>query len=72
MNTEEHRVDHGNIEHVRSRISNLFTQCLYDIENTVSVAGLTMKDVGVDVEKYVLCSDTCVVELKLQLEHQMP
>lgn len=65
MNTEELR--DGNIDHIRSRISNLFTQCLNDIEKTVSVAGLTMKDVGVDVGKYVLCGDTCIVELKLQL-----
>jgi hypothetical protein len=67
MKTEEQRTNLGEIDHIKSRISNLFTQCLNDIEKTVSVAGLTMRDVGVDVEKYVLCGDTCVVELKLQM-----
>jgi hypothetical protein len=41
------------------------------MENTAAIAGLTMKDAGVDVERYSVCSDTCVVELKLQLEDQM-
>lgn len=72
MRTEEKRVDQGNIERVRIKISHLFAQCLCEMENTVAIAGLTMKDAGVDVEKYSVCSDTCVVELKLQLENQMP
>ena len=67
MNTEEKRVERGNVEHIRLRISKLFSQCLNDIEQTVSEAGLNMKEVGVDVEKYALCGDTCVVELKLHM-----
>jgi hypothetical protein len=67
MNTEELQATHGNVEYTRLRISNLFTQCLNDIEKTASAAGLTMRDIGVDVEKYVLSGDTCVVELKMHL-----
>jgi len=67
MNTEEQRVDRVNVEDIRSRISSLFARCLNDIENTVSGAGLTMKDVGVDVGTYALCNDKCIVELKMQL-----
>lgn len=67
MHTEELQTDHSDINHIRSRISNLLNQCLDDIEKTVSVAGLTMKDVGIDMEKYALYGGTCIVELKLQL-----
>jgi hypothetical protein len=54
MKTEELRATHVNVEHTKLKISNLFTQCLNDIEKTASAAGLTMKDVGVDIGKYVL------------------
>ena len=67
MNTAEQRVERGDIEHIRLRITKLFSQCLNDIEHTVSEAGLNMREVGVDLEKYVLCGDTCIVELKLQM-----
>jgi hypothetical protein len=67
MKTEELQVRQGTVEHIRSRISILFTQCLHDIEKTASAAGLTMRDVGVDMEKYILSGDTCVIELKMQL-----
>jgi hypothetical protein len=67
MNTEEFKATQGNVEHTRLRISNLFTQCLNDMEKTASAAGLTMRDIGVDVEQYVLSGNTCVVELRLQL-----
>jgi hypothetical protein len=66
MNIEEQRT-HGDVEHIRLRISKLFTQCLDDIERTLLIAGLTMRDVGIDVEKYVSCGNTCFVELKLKL-----
>ena len=67
MNTEELRATHGNVESARLRISNLFAQCLNDIEKTAIAAGLTMRDVGVDVEKYVVSGDSCVFEMKLQV-----
>ena len=67
MNTEEFKATHGNIEHAKLRISNLFTQCLNDIQKAASAAGFTMRDIGVDVEQYVLSGDTHVVELRLQL-----
>jgi hypothetical protein len=67
MHTEELRVTNGNVESARSRIYTLFTQCLHDIEKTASAAGLTMRDVGIDVEKYAASGDSCIVELKLQL-----
>ena len=67
MNTEELRATHGNVENARLRISNLFAQCLNDIEKTASAAGLTMRDVGVDVEKYVVSGNSCIFEMKLQM-----
>jgi hypothetical protein len=67
MNAEEQQTDHRDINLIKSNISNLFNQCLDDIEKTVSVAGLTMKDVGIDMGKYTLYGGTCSVELKLQL-----
>ena len=67
MNTAEKRIERGDIEDIRLRISKLFSQCLDDIEHTVSEAGLNMREVGVDLEKYVLCGDKCIVELKLQM-----
>jgi hypothetical protein len=69
MNTQEQRVDQVDVERIRSRISGLFAQCLSDIEDAVSGAGLTMKDVGIDVGTYALCGDACIVELKMQLSH---
>lgn len=67
MHTEKQQTDHRDINLIRSRITNLFNQCLDDIEKTVSVAGLTMKDVGIDMGKYTLYGGTCIVELKLEL-----
>ncbi len=67
MNTEELRATHGNVKIARLRISNLFAQCLNDIEKTAAAAGLTMRDVGVDVEKYVVSGNSCIFEMKLQV-----
>jgi hypothetical protein len=36
----------ANIERTRKRIFNLLTQCIKDIEMTVTVSGLKMRDVG--------------------------
>jgi hypothetical protein len=58
---------HNSVEHAKVRIFNLFTQCILDIEKTASTSGLTMRDVGVDVEKYISAGDSYIVELKLQM-----
>lgn len=65
MNTSEH-TEHGNVELVRNRISKLFTQCLNDIEKAVSTSGLTMRDVGIEVENYSSSGELHIVEMKLQ------
>ncbi len=36
----------ANIKRTRMRIFNLLTQCIKDIEKTVTVSGLKMRDVG--------------------------
>ena len=36
----------ANIMRTRERIFNLLTQCIEDIEKTVTVSGLKMRDVG--------------------------
>ncbi len=65
MNTSE-QTRKGDVELVRIRISNLFTQCLNDIEKAVSTSGLTMRDVGIEVENYSSSGDAHIVEMKLQ------
>ena len=45
----------------------IFHQCIEDIEKTVLSSGLTMRDIGVDVEKYSLASQSYTIELKLRI-----
>jgi hypothetical protein len=66
MNRIELQATQGNIERVKERIFNLITQCLMDIEKTASTSGFTMRDVGVDVEKYISTGDSYIVEMKVQ------
>ena len=61
------KASRGNVECAKIRIFDLFTQCLKEIEKTASISGLTMKDVGVDVEKYNLSGESYIVEMKLQI-----
>jgi hypothetical protein len=56
-----------NVENTKIRVFNLVTQCIKDIEKTVNTSGLTMRDVGVGVEKYLTMGDSYLIELKLHM-----
>jgi len=57
----------SNVEHAKIRIFNLINQCISDIEKTATTSGLTMRDVGVGVEKYMTIGDSYLIELKLRM-----
>ena len=46
---------------------NSITQCIRAIEKTVSSSGLTMRDIGEDVEKYIIARESYIIELKLYI-----
>ena len=54
-----------NVDHTKIKVFNLITQCIRDIEKTVNASGLAMRDVGVDVEKYMTMRESYIIELKL-------
>jgi hypothetical protein len=56
-----------NVEHTKIIIFKLLTQCIKDIDNTVKISGLTMRDVGVGVEKYITGKDSYIIELRLRM-----
>jgi hypothetical protein len=56
-----------NVERTKIRIFTLITQCIRDIDSTVADAGLTMRDVGIGVEKYLTGGDSYIIELKLHM-----
>jgi hypothetical protein len=53
------------IERAKVAVLKLITQCIKDIENTVSDSDLSMRDVGVEVARYATAGDSCIVELKV-------
>ncbi len=67
MNIIEFHTTQGNVERVKTRIFNLLTKCIMDIEKAASASGFSMRDVGVDVEKYISTGDSYIVEMKLQM-----
>lgn len=67
MNISEPQSERNKVELTRVRVSNLFTQCLKDIEKTALSSGLTMRDLGVDVEKYSTTGDSCIVEFRMKI-----
>jgi hypothetical protein len=56
-----------NVERAKIMIFKLLTQCIVDIDNTVKTSGLTMRDVGIGVEKYITGKDSYIIELRLQM-----
>jgi hypothetical protein len=67
MNTGTLQTTHNNVEAAKTRVSSLVTQCLQDIEKMAMTSGLTMRDIGVDVEKYSSPGDSCIIELRMKL-----
>ena len=56
-----------NVDNAKTKVFDFITQCIKDIENTVSNSGLTMRDIGFDVEKYMTARDSYIIELKLRV-----
>jgi hypothetical protein len=56
-----------NLDHTKIKVFNLITQCIRDIEKTVNSSGLAMRDVGVDVERYMTMRESYIIELKLRM-----
>lgn len=55
------------VERAKIMIFKLLTQCIKDIDDTVKTDGLTMRDVGVVVEKYITGEDSYIIELRLKM-----
>jgi hypothetical protein len=56
-----------NVERAKIKIFKLLTQCIQDIDDTVKTSGLTMRDVGIGVEKYIIGGDSYIIELRLKM-----
>ncbi len=56
-----------NVERTKIKIFNLLTQCIKDIDNTIKTSGLTMRDVGVGVEKHLTGEDSYIINLRLHM-----
>ncbi len=67
MSTGTLQTTRNNVEASKTRVSSLVTQCLRDIEKMAVTSGLTMRDLGVDVEKYSSPGDSCIIELRMKL-----
>jgi hypothetical protein len=67
MNLLELHANKIKVAHTKIKIFTLLTQCLRDIDKTVTASGLTMRDVGIDVEKYITGEETYIIELKLHM-----
>jgi len=66
MNLIELQPTKADVESAKTRIFDCITQCIKDIEKTVSMSGLTMRDIGFDVERYATARDSYVIEMKLR------
>ena len=66
MDFNELQTAQVNVESAKNRVFGFITQCIEDIEKTVSTSGLTMRDIGFDVEKYATARDSYIIEMKLR------
>ena len=55
------------VESTKSRVFTFITRCIEDIEKTVLTSGLTMRDIGFDVEKYMTAKESYIIEMKLHM-----
>jgi len=53
------------IECIRMKVLELITQCIDDIQNTVTSSGLQMRDVGVGIETYKSSTGSNIIELRI-------
>jgi len=55
----------ADIEQIRRQVFDLMTQCIEDIDKTITTSGLQMRDVGVGIEMYDTGTGSNIIELKL-------
>jgi hypothetical protein len=67
MNLIESKPAGHNVDRAKIKVFNLITQCIQDIEKTVTSSGLAMREVGVDVEKYMTIRESYIIELKMHM-----
>ncbi len=67
MDLMELQATQPNVERAKIRIFNLITQCINDIEKTVTTSAVTMRDVGIGVDKYMTDGDSYIIELRLRM-----
>lgn len=67
MNPRERETTRVSIESTKTRVSNFIHQCIEDIEKTVTNSGLTMREIGFDVEKYMTAKDSYIIEMKMRI-----
>ena len=70
MNLIEQQNNKLKIERTKIKIFTLLTQCIQDIDNVVTASGLTMRDVGIDIDKYITVNNSYLIELSLQMWSQ--
>ena len=56
----------ADIDQIQKRVLDLITQCIGDIQKTVTSSGLQMRDVGVGIEMYKTNTGSNIVELRLR------
>jgi hypothetical protein len=54
------------IEQIRRLVFDLMTQCIEDIDKTVTSSGLQMRDIGIGIEKYDTGTGSSIIELRLR------
>jgi len=67
MDFNELQLAQVDVENTKNRVFDFINQCIENIEKTVSTSGLTMRDIGFDVEKYATARDSYIIELKLRI-----
>ena len=67
MDLHELRTTRVDVESTKTRVFAFINQCIEDIEKTVSTSGLTMRDIGFDVEKYMTAKESYNIEMKLRV-----
>jgi hypothetical protein len=56
----------ADFEQIQKRVFDLITQCIEDIDRTVTSSGLQMRDIGVGIEMYKTNTGSNIVELRLR------
>ena len=67
MKTDIPRTNRNSVEYAKTKVFDSINRCISDIEETVKKTGLSMRDIGFDVEKYTTARESYVIEMTLHL-----